>query len=92
MVRSCENVGPEFDGAIEKHDESITPQVRLPYTNNGNLTHAVTLNFTRTHYIFSVSACSFHAATWVWEGRKGSVLLFFLFVLRVHTTRQSDLS
>ena len=30
MVRSCEDVGPEFDGAIEQHDESIRPQVHLP--------------------------------------------------------------
>ena len=80
MVRGCEDVGPEFDGAIEKHDESIRPQVCLPYTNNGNLTHAVTLNFTRTHYIFSASACSFHTATWVWEGRKEGKCFALLFV------------
>ena len=51
MVRGCEDVSPEFDGAIEKHDESVRPQVHLPYTSKGNLTRALTLNFTRTRYI-----------------------------------------
>ena len=81
-------VGPEFDGAIEKHDGSIRPQVRLAYTNNGNLTHALTLNFMHTHYnvlpflCVSVFISCSHLGV---GGKEGKCVALVLFLCCVYT-------